>query len=53
MTIICPVSNHYIVVKQTNSIMLSVFLDANWGRCSDDKRQVVGFAVYLGSNITS
>jgi hypothetical protein len=36
-----------------SSLKLSVFSDADWVGCPNDRRSTSGFAMYLGSNLVS
>lgn len=40
-------------ITRSRSILVSAFLDADWGGCLDDRRSTGGFAVFLGSNLVS
>ena len=38
---------------QSSSLLVSVFSDADWVGCSDDRKSTGGFAVFLGENLVS
>jgi hypothetical protein len=40
-------------IYKSNSLLVSVFSDADWVGCLDDRRSTGGFAVFLGSNMIS
>ncbi|GKA17967.1 retrotransposon protein, putative, ty1-copia subclass [Tanacetum coccineum] len=40
-------------IRKSNSTLLSVFTDADWAGCLDDRKSTGGFAVFLGPNLTS
>jgi hypothetical protein len=40
-------------IQSSPSIMISVFSDADWTGCADDRNSTGGFAVFLGPNIIS
>ncbi|XP_066395916.1 uncharacterized protein [Miscanthus floridulus] len=40
-------------IKKSESMLVSVFSDADWAGCVDDRRSTGGFAVFLGSNLVS
>jgi hypothetical protein len=39
--------------KPDKSTLVSVFFDADWARCVDDRTSTGGFAAYLGHNLVS
>ena len=39
--------------RRSASMSLSIFTDADWVGCSDDRRSTGGFAIFLGSNLVS
>jgi hypothetical protein len=41
------------LIQRSSSTLLSVFSDADWAGCSDDRKYTGGFAVFLGSNLVS
>jgi hypothetical protein len=40
-------------IIMSSSTKLSAFLDANWAGCSDDRKSIGGFVVFLGPNLIS
>jgi hypothetical protein len=40
-------------IRQSSSTLLSAFSDADWASCSDERKSMGGFAVFLGSNLIS
>jgi hypothetical protein len=38
---------------KSNSTLVSAYSDADWVGCSDDRRSIGGYVVYLGSNLVS
>jgi histone deacetylase 1/2 len=40
-------------LSKSSSTIVSAFSDADWADCSDDRRSIGGFAVYVGSNLVS
>lgn len=40
-------------ICRSSSTLLSVFTDADWAGCADDRRSTGGFVVFLGSNLIS
>lgn len=40
-------------IRRSPSVLMSVFTDADWAGCSDDRRSTGGFAVFLGPNLIS
>jgi hypothetical protein len=41
------------VIRRSSSTMVSVFSDADWAGCTDDRKSTGGFAVFLGPNLIS
>jgi hypothetical protein len=39
--------------RRSSSTLISVFLNADWAGCVDDRRSTGGFAVYFGPNLIS
>ncbi|CAM8910542.1 unnamed protein product [Rhodiola kirilowii] len=39
--------------RQSSLTRLSIFTDADWAGCSDDRRSTGGFAIFLGPNLIS
>ena len=39
--------------RRSASMGLSIFTDADWAGCRDDRRSTGGFAIFLGSNLVS
>jgi histone deacetylase 1/2 len=40
-------------IRRSPSSIISIFTDADWAGCVDDRRSTSGFAVFVGSNIIS
>ena len=40
-------------IRKSNSMLVSVFSDADWAGCPNDRRSTSGFAVFLGCNLVS
>jgi histone deacetylase 1/2 len=40
-------------IRKCFSLLVSAFSDADWAKCSDDRKSTGGFAVFLGSNLIS
>jgi hypothetical protein len=40
-------------IRKSPSTLLSIFTDADWAGCVDDRRSTGGFAVYFGPNLIS
>lgn len=40
-------------IEKSPSMLVSVFSDADWAGCPDDRRSTGGFAVFVGSNLVS
>jgi len=45
--------NTGLLVRKKSPLIVSAFSDADWAGCRDDRRSTGGFAVLLGSNVTS
>ena len=45
--------DHGLHIQSASAFSLTSFLDADWVRCVDDPRSVIGFYVFLGPNIVS
>ncbi|XP_071678159.1 uncharacterized mitochondrial protein AtMg00810-like [Lolium perenne] len=42
-----------LLIRRSSSTVLSVFTDADWAGCADDRRSTSGFVVFLGPNLIS
>lgn len=42
-----------LTIRRSPSTLLSVFTDADWAGCGDDRRSTGGFAVFFGPNLIS
>jgi hypothetical protein len=40
-------------IRHSSSTMVSAFSDADWAGCTDDRKSIGGFAVFLGPNLIS
>lgn len=40
-------------IRKSSSLLISAFSDAGWAGCSDDRRSIGDFAIFLGSNVIS
>ena len=40
-------------IRKSPSTGVSIFTDADWAGCIDDRRSTSGFAVFVGSNLVS
>jgi hypothetical protein len=42
-----------LLIRPSSSTMVSAFSDANWAGCTDDRKYIGGFVVFLGPNLIS
>jgi histone deacetylase 1/2 len=42
-----------LLIRKSDSVLVSDFVDADWAGCPDDHRSTGGFAVFVGSNLVS
>jgi histone deacetylase 1/2 len=44
---------HELILRQSSSLLLSAFSDADWAGCLDDRRSTGGHAVFFGGNLVA
>jgi hypothetical protein len=40
-------------IRKSPSTEVSIYTDADWAGCSDDRRSTSGYAIYVGPNLVS
>ena len=45
--------NFGLLIRPSKSTQLSIYSDANWAGCPDDRKSTFGFCIYFGNNLVS